>query len=72
MFDAFGVGVVFAAAAVHPLAGFISAAAYAATGGAIGTGITATLLDMNPSEVQAEALLGALTDAFGSIAEPRR
>lgn len=47
----------------------VQALTQAATGGAIGSGVTAALLDLDPSEVQAEALK-ALLGVLGHLVTP--
>lgn len=69
-FDVAGILIAAVIGAAHPIAAGILGVIYGATGGAIGAGITSTLLGMNPDEVQAEALYGALYGVLGHFVEP--
>ncbi len=69
-FEVAGIVIAAVIGAAHPLAAGILGILYASTGGAIGSGVRATLLDLNPSEVQAEALYGALMGVLGHFVTP--
>lgn len=67
--DATGIWLAATIATLHPIAGLIVGAIWAATGGAIGAGVTAALQDLNPSDVQARALYGALSGGLSSFVD---
>jgi RHS repeat-associated protein len=69
-FDVAGILIGVVIGAAHPLAGVILAVLYAGTGGAIGEGVSASLKGLDPDEVQAQALHGALLNALSVFVTP--